>query len=314
MLSKNWKERKITSSHQTRTDKKSYLYAWLVAATILSSCDKNSSAPEKNPAPTPIVATPRINPMDRKDDFCSDIKSEAFHQWVISKIQQFQSHLPELPTLFNWTVSQWKNITFYDQAGLIKYHNTLGISEEKTRDITKDMWAWTIVNQNGNTMIYLSPLALQNKSNFVEWLSNELLNAFLETQLPKRLEKKQRIVDSNWGMNISPQDMDGIGIEFTKEFISGIVADMIREKSEWIQRQYSLETIRNNLLNGRFHETDEDGYAFGYFHRILVENWFPPLAPQNLLPFYNKMLQITWGNISNNLSAMGKWLWLTIKA
>ncbi len=33
-------------------------------------------------------------------------------------------------------------------------------------------------------------------------------------------------------MNISPQDMDGIGIEFTKEFISGIVADMIREKSE----------------------------------------------------------------------------------
>lgn len=132
----------------------------------------------------------------------------------------------------------------------------LGISEQQTRDMIKNAWAWTSVLKNGDMIIYLFPVALQNKSNFVEWLSNELLNAFLETQLPERLERKQRIIDSKWGINISSQDIDGIGIEFTKELISGIVADMIREKSEWITKQYSLETIRKNLINGRFHETD----------------------------------------------------------
>lgn len=174
-------------------------------------------------------------------------------------------------------------------------------------------WAFTSILHNGDIIIYLSPISLQNKSNFVEWLSNELLNAFLETQLPKRIEKKERKIDEKWGINITPQDIDGIGIEFTKELISGIVADMIREKSEWITKQYSLETIRKNLINGRFHETDPDGYAFDYFHRILVENWFPPLAPQDLLPFYKNILSTTWANISNNLSAMGHWLWLDIQ-
>lgn len=313
MLSKNWKEREIASLQPIRTHRKSYLYAWLVAATILSSCDKNSSTPEKNSAPTPIVAAPWVNPMERKDDFCSDIKSEAFQQWVIWKIQQLQPYLPELPTLFNWIISQWKNITFYDQAGLIKYHNTLGISEQQTQQMIQGAWAFTSILHNGDIIIYLSPISLQNKSNFVEWLSNELLNAFLETQLPKRIEKKERKIDEKWGINITPQDIDGIGIEFTKELISGIVADMIREKSEWITKQYSLETIRKNLINGRFHETDPDGYAFDYFHRILVENWFPPLAPQDLLPFYKNILSTTWANISNNLSAMGHWLWLDIQ-
>lgn len=76
--------------------------------------------------------------MEKKDDFCSDIKSEVFHQGVTAKIEQLKTDLPELATLFNWTLSQGKNITFYNQDGLIKYNSTLGISEQQTQDMIKN--------------------------------------------------------------------------------------------------------------------------------------------------------------------------------
>lgn len=95
--------------------------------------------------------------------------------------------------------------------------------------------------------IYLSPHALANKENFAQGIVNELLNAFMAMKLPNALESKRRLPDVSGGLNISPKEMRGIGIEFTKEYISGLVSTLILEKYQKKDITCSLTQLRENL-------------------------------------------------------------------
>jgi hypothetical protein len=48
-------------------------------------------------------------------------------------------------------------------------------------------------------VIYLWPIALSNKYNFLEGVINELIGVVIAEALPSNLEIKKRSVNNNWG-------------------------------------------------------------------------------------------------------------------
>jgi hypothetical protein len=69
----------------------------------------------------------------------------------------------------------------------------------------------------------------------------------MAVELPDELESKQRLPDISGGLNISTKEMRGIGIEFTKEYISGLVSTLILEKYHKNSVSCSLKQLKENL-------------------------------------------------------------------
>jgi hypothetical protein len=66
-------------------------------------------------------------------------------------------------------------------------------------------------------------------------------------QLPNELEVKQRAPDERGGLDISEKEMRGIGIEFAKEYMSGLMSTLIREQYQKKDIRCSTRQLRDNL-------------------------------------------------------------------
>jgi hypothetical protein len=126
----------------------------------------------------------------------------------------------------------------------------------------------------------------------------------MAVQLPNKLEKKQRAPDKHGGINISNKDMQGIGIEFTKEYMSGLMSTLIREQYQKKDIRCSIGQLRDNLRKGIFWHTDSPNYALEYFYDILKNHGFPVERNDELVKLYTFCIDSQWVDISRNVVRM----------
>lgn len=105
-----------------------------------------------------------------------------------------------------------------------------------------------------------------------------------------------------------------MGIEITKEFLSGFLSTALVRKYSGNNETYSLQTLKQNLINGKFDVSNEPGYAFNYTHTILVTHGFPlPQEQMQLVRFHQRIISLIWPNIERNLRTFCQYLEVPMK-
>lgn len=288
-------------------------HLWYAAAAILalSAC----SPREKEKVAHTSNAAPVVSSETTKDNFCADITSDNFNAGVRAKIQTIGQEIPEVNKLLEALDTSPNSVVhFFDKNGFLSYLQSHGVSRAASERYITDAGAMTYIpdkktpTDKEQICIYLSPHALASKDNFIQGVVNELLNAIMAIQLPDQLESKRRLPDVSGGLNISEKEMRGIGIEFSKEYISGLVSTLIIQRYKKKDISCSVSLLRKNLEKWIFWHTDEPNYACDYFYHILFSHGFPVEKNPELLKLYTFCLNTHWNNISKNTLRICQWL------
>ncbi len=105
-----------------------------------------------------------------------------------------------------------------------------------------------------------------------------------------------------------------MGIEITKEFLSGFLSTALVRKYSGNNETYSLQTLKQNLINGKFDVSNEPGYAFNYTRAILITHGFPhPREQIELIRFHQRIISLIWPNIEHNLRTFCQYLEVPVK-
>lgn len=93
-------------------------------------------------------------------------------------------------------------------------------------------------------------------------------------------------------------------MEITKEFLSGFISTALVRKYSGNNETYTLKTLKQGLINGKFDASDGPGYAFAYTSGILLTHGFPlPQEQIELIRFHQRIISLIWPNIERNLVA-----------
>jgi hypothetical protein len=280
---------------------------------------EKKATPEKKAITLPeatwlIAEDPRFN---AKDDFCVDIGFPDLHQWVQRKINILESEIPDIKRLLEIVRSiPGIHIRYVNQTGYEKVLWNAGATNTEIRGLGQIYGAQTHRLEPPHTsspdikkefVVCFGPMALQNKYNFIEGVTNELTGIIIDNAFPLTIKPKKRELDSRGGIVISAEEMDGLWKEFTKEFISGFMGTVVRERAEGRNEMISLSAIKKNLDNHQFHSKDLPDYALDYYDKILTGNWFPlPQNPSEKIRFYHTCINTWWPNMSNALKEVLK--------
>lgn len=96
--------------------------------------------------------------------------------------------------------------------------------------------------------------------------------------------------------------------------MSGFLSTALVRKYSGNNETYSLKTLKQNLMNGKFDVSNEPGYAFDYTGRILVVHGFPhPQERIHLIRFHQHIISLIWPNISRNLKSFCQYLEIPVE-
>lgn len=286
-------------------------YASVIFLILMAGCQeekKDSSTITEHASTTTTIAPAQpvsniVSPTIGRDLFFVDIGDENFDAVIRSKIQFMSAESPSVQRLVSLIQNNPKILPFQflNKDGILAFQKSRGIPESNTENHLRDAGALTSI-QKDSIGIYLSEYAFNSKEHFVEAISNEFLNIYFDAEMKSILQKKIRPIDSRGGINLTEDDINGLGIEIMKEFMSGFISTAIMGKYKGNNQVYSLRAIKQNLINGRFNTSDQPGYAFEYTSRILVTHGFPhPQDYSVLIGFHQHIVSLIWPNIDRNL-------------